>query len=299
MNLFKMKNKILLVILLILYSIHSIAQNKSDVSLFYKKDSIFLNQISSKSGDLFKELGHHGPAIENEWLALRMYFDKRTAIDVYSKQKPGLELFDYKWYPSAHAQKNGAGADYYKAGETIGLGGVRLWDGEKIVPLNPVTNRTARVVKEANSTYMEMLSQDVPYKGAYVDILVRVTVFSGFRQAKVEAWALTDEKVQFVTGINYHQDQQVRIEDDYMITWGLHPEDITNEKVEVGAAIVFNPDDFNLRFKDQIQYLLVSKPTKFLSSWITSANAKESQTNDFGSFEKIVIELSNDIATKQ
>jgi len=158
---------------------------------------------------MFTEVGHHGPAIENEWLGLRIYFDQKTAIDVYSKPGPALELLEARWYPSPEQQKNGWGADYYKAGTTVGLGGVCLWDGKKVVPLEPVTNRTARVVKDKSSSYMEMLSENVPYKEETVDILVRVTVFSGLREARVEAEVLGDHTVQFVTGINYHQGQAV------------------------------------------------------------------------------------------
>lgn len=113
----------------------------------------------------FQQIAHHGSVIEDEWLGLRMYFDRRTAIDVYSKQKQGLELKQGQWYPSPEQQKEGWGADYYKAGETIGLGGVRLWDGEKVIHLNPVTNRVARVIKETNCSYLEVRSEGVPYKG--------------------------------------------------------------------------------------------------------------------------------------
>lgn len=42
------------------------------------------------------------------------------------------------------------GADYYKVGPTVGLGGIRLWDGENVLPLDPVSKRTARVVKEGS-----------------------------------------------------------------------------------------------------------------------------------------------------
>ncbi|MDD3780595.1 MAG: DUF4861 family protein, partial [Proteiniphilum sp.] len=137
------------------------AQNMTDVSLFLRSDSAtYLNRVSSESGDLYNALGHHGPAIENEWLALRLYFDKKAAIDVYSKAKPGLELASYKWYPTPQQQLEGKGADYYKVGPTVGLGGIRLWDGEKVVPLDPVSNRTARVVKEGSVSYLEMLSED-------------------------------------------------------------------------------------------------------------------------------------------
>jgi hypothetical protein len=261
------------------------AQNNTDVSLFLRSDSTtYLDEISSESGDLYNKLGHHGPAVENEWLALRLYFDRKAAIDVYSKTRPGLELRKARWYPTPEQQLSGWGADYYKVGATVGLGGIRLWDGKKVVHLNPVSMRSAKVVKEGTVSYMEMLSKDVPYKDRKVDILVRVTVYSGIRKAKVEAFALTDDEVQFVTGINYHRGEQVVVEDNRIFTWGLHPEDVAAESVEIGAAILFNPGDYEKKIDDGKQHLLISNPGKYVSCWISSADAKESDINTLEKF---------------
>ena len=279
-----MKTKLFLCALLLQGSILT-AQNMTDASLFLRSDSTCnLEQVSSESGDLYNALGHHGPAIENEWLGLRLYFDKKSAIDVYSKANKGLELADYKWYPTSEQQINGKGADYYKVGPTVGLGGIRLWDGENVVALHPVTKRSARVVKEGSVSFMEMLSEDVPYHNSNVDILVRVTVYSGLRKAKVEAFALSDDDVAFVTGINYHPGQQVVVEDDCIFTWGLHPEDVAAEQVELGAAIFIDQDDFSRKMDDGNQHLFVSKPTRYISYWISSANSKEPLINSLERF---------------
>ena len=279
-----MKTKLFLCALLLQGSLLT-AQNMTDASLFLRSDSTrYLGHVTSESGDLYSALGHHGPAIENEWLGLRLYFDKKAAIDVYSKANRGLELKGYKWYPTPEQQMSGKGADYYKVGPTVGLGGIRLWDGENVVPLHPVANRSARVVKEGSVSFMEMLSEDVPYRNSKVDILVRVTVYSGFRKAKVEAFALSDEEVAFVTGINYHPGQQVVVEDDCIFTWGLHPEDVAAEQVDLGAAIFVNKDDYAQTMDDGNQHLFVSKPARYISYWISSANSKEPLVNSLERF---------------
>jgi len=266
------------------------SQNMTDISLYMKKEKPEkqLSEVVSESGDMYKTLGHHGPAIENEYLGFRLYFNYKAAIDIYSKPNRSLELAKSKWYTTPEQQKNGWGADYYKVGETIGLGGIRLWDGEKVVNLNPVSSRSARVVKEGTVSFLEMLSKDVPYKGSEVDILVRVTVYSGLRKAKVEATALTEEDVQFVTGINYFEGQKTDWTDNYLLTWGEHPEDVAAEKVDLGAAITFNPQDFVQKMDDGQQKLLISKPTKTLECWITSANSKEEKINNFKIFKEHV-----------
>ncbi len=270
----------------------SLAQNKTDASLFMRSDSVYTCEIQEPSGDLYRTIGHHGPAIENEWMALRLYFNnKAAAIDVYNKQKPGLELKSAKWYPSPEEQKNGLGADYYKAGSTVGLGGVRLWDGEKVVMLAPVSNRIVRVRKEGSISQMEMLSEDVPYKGKKVDILVRVTAYSGIREMRVEAFALTDDDVQFVTGVNYHKGQKVDKGYNYVISWGYHPEDVAAEKIKVGAAIIVNPDNYVDKLDDGTQQLFITKPGKYTSHWVTSTIEKDKEIGTFKAFKDYVTSI--------
>ncbi len=277
-------NRVTILVFAFAIIIQAQAQNKTDVSLFMRSDTIQRSEISDKSGDLYSTIGHHGPAIENEWMALRIYFSPKAAIDVYSKAVPQLELQEKEWYPTAEEQKEGWGADYYKVGETVGLGGVRLWDGENVVKLNPVSNRTARVVKESTCSYMEMVSENVPYMGRKVDILVRVTVYSGERNAKVEAFALTDLPVQFVTGVNYHEGEEIYKKDGLIAVWGVHPEDVAAEIVEIGAAIMYSPTDFVQIKDDGTQFLLISKPGKQLTTRISSACAREPEINTMKKF---------------
>lgn len=266
------------------------SQNKTDISLKWKNSDKQEVSISSQTGNLYNELSHHGPAIENEWLGLRFYFSYKCAIDVYNKTQARLELAEAQWYPTPEQQKQGWGADQYKVGETVGLGGVRLWDGKKVIYLDPVKNRTARVGKEANISYMEMLSEGIPYKGDTIDILVRVTVFSGIRAAKVEAFALCDKPVQFLTGINYHKGTKTIVGDNYICTWGIHPEDVAFYQLNIGAGIIYNPTDFESVIKDEKEYQLISKPAKYLETWISSACEKEKELN---TMEEFITYLAN------
>jgi hypothetical protein len=264
-------------------------QNNTDTSLYMKAEKIsYLTDIGSESGDLYSVIGHHGPAVENQWMALRIYFSDKVAIDVYNKAKQGLELKQAHWYPTPEQQKEGWGADYYKVGATVGLGGVRLWDGAKVVPLNPVTNRLARVGKTDTTSWMEMISRGVPYKGKKVDIMVRVTVFSDKREAKVEAFSLNGEKVQFVTGVNYFKGFETKKGANYIAVWGKHPEDVAAEIIGVGAAIRYNPKDYVKNSDDGTQYLLISKPTKHLATEIVSACARETEINTLDKLEAYI-----------
>jgi hypothetical protein len=288
LNYFIMKKTLLSIAVLLGVTV-AVAQNQTDVSLMWKDSLKQVPCISSETGDLYKKLQHHGPAVENEWVGFRMYFDKKVSIDVYNKQKKQLELAAATWYPTPEQQKKGWGSDQYKVAQTVGLGGVRLWDGEKEVLLNPVDMRTARVRKEGSVSYMEMLNEGVPYKDGKVDILVRVTVFSGIREAKVEAFALTSEPVQFFTGINYFEKTATKQGANYIFTWGLHPEDVAAFPLNIGAGLKYNPADFASVTKGAAQYEMVSKPTKYLEFWITSACEKEKAFPVMSKFEAYVL----------
>jgi hypothetical protein len=131
---------------------------------------------------------------------------------------------------------------------------------------------------------MEMLSEQVPYKDGKVDILVRVTVYSGRRAAKVEAFALCDEPVRFVSGVNYHPATRTRQGKNYICTWGIHPEDVAASQLRIGAGIVYDPDDYAAVRKEEKEYLLISKPTKYLATWITASCERESGLNTMERF---------------
>lgn len=275
-----------LVLVLAFFSVTTaFGQAHTASSMYLKKNKTQqLDSVYSKSGNLFNKLGHHGPAIENPWYGLRLYFNKKTAIDVYSKEQPGLELTEKKWYPSKKDQLNGWGADYYKVGNTVGLGGIKLWDGEEVTDLHPVSGRSARVVTTKDSSYIEMLSTGIPYRNTTTDVYIRITVYASKRVSKVEAWTGNGDQVQFVTGINYFDYLKVQNEETYIATWGLHPEDVAAEKIKVGAAIILNKNRASNMIDDGKQYLYIMPPSSKLSFYISTANEREEEIHTFDSF---------------
>ena len=90
---------------------------QTSVSLFWRSDSLQVSEIVSDVGNQYKKVGHHGPAVENSHMALRIYFNDSGAIDLYSKSGRGMELDKYKWYPSTEKQEElGLGYDEYRVG---------------------------------------------------------------------------------------------------------------------------------------------------------------------------------------
>ncbi len=253
-------------------------------SLFWRSDSLQVSEIVSEVGDQYNKVGHHGPAVENGHMALRIYFNDSGAIDVYSKSGRGMELRRYLWYPSTEVQeKNGAGVDGYIVGKTVGMGGIALWDGEQEIKLVATKGRTARVGDTKKGSFAEMIAYGVSYKGESVDISIRVDVTGKSREAKITAKELSGKKVCFLTGINFHEGQKVTVGEGHVSVWGLHP--AKEASLPIGAGMFFSEKDFPEVEKTGNMVRLISGPTSEIKTSIISASNKEAELNNAKRFE--------------
>ena len=264
----------------------SAAEAQTAKSLFLKSDGKQVTKIFSESGNEYKTVGHHGPAVENAYMALRIYFNDSGAIDVYSKTGRGMELEKYGWYPTEEEQESlGLGCDEYKVGSTVGLGGIALWDGEKEVKLKATEGRMAQVGDTRKGCFAEIISYGVPYKGDKVDIRVRVDVTYKTRNAKVTAEELSGKRVQFLTGVNYHEGFSVNYGEEYIWVWGVHPADVSASPCPVGAGMFFRKSAFGAPEKTDDMVRIISRPASKVTTEIVSASTKEAELNSPGRFK--------------
>ena len=265
------------------------AQDQTASSLFLRADSLQVKEIVAETADMYKKVGHHGPAVENSHMALRIYFNNSGAIDLYSKNGRGMELLKYKWYPTEKDQEeNGAGCDEYMVGKTVGFGGIALWDGESEVKLVATGGRTARVGDTSKGSYAEMIAYGVPYKGDTVDISIRIDMFAKKREATVTATELSGKKVQFLTGVNYHEGERVSMGEGWVSVWGVHPANVSVDPKPVGAAILYNAKKFESVTKTENMVRLVSFPASSVSTKLIGASTKEAELNSAKRFEAYV-----------
>lgn len=266
-----------------------LAQAQTASSLFLRADSLQVKEIVAETADMYKKVGHHGPAVENSHMALRIYFNNSGAIDLYSKNGRGMELLKYKWYPTEKDQEeNGAGCDEYMVGKTVGFGGIALWDGESEVKLVATGGRTARVGDTSKGSYAEMIAYGVPYKGDTVDISIRIDMFAKKREATVTATELSGKKVQFLTGVNYHEGERVSMGEGWVSVWGIHPANVSVDPKPVGAAILYNAKKFESVTKTENMVRLVSFPASSVSTKLIGASTKEAELNSAKRFEAYV-----------
>ena len=249
-------------------------------SLFWRADSLQVDEIVSQEAVQYSKVGHHGPAVENAWSAFRIYFNDSGAIDVYSKGNSGPELDRYHWYPTEEQQASeSAGVDEYLVGKTVGLGGIALWDGKQEVKLVATKGRTARVGKTSDGSYAEIVAYGVMCRNKSYDISIRVDVFDGDRVAKVTAKELNGKKVRFLTGVNYHPEESVVQGRGYAAVWGVHPADVAQDPAPIGAAILYDARTFPSVTRTEDMVRLVSRPSVSVSTRIAAASANEPGLN--------------------
>ncbi len=267
----------LLLTIISFISVNAIAQ--TDASLFWRSDSLQVDVIDSQEAVQYKKVGHHGPAVENPYMAIRLYFNNSGAIDIYSKAKPGLELKKYLWYPSnAAIEEENAGCDEYRVGKTVGLGGISLWDGEKEIKLEATKGRKASVKAIKGGHQMTMLSRGVMFKGTPIDIEVTVTV-DETRWAKVEARAIGRDDVQFLTGVNLHNGQTISASTTIfrhtLFAGGIHPADVVEHPLPIYSAMKAKKRYWKQRDITSDMLRLISKPTNYVKTYIATTCLRE------------------------
>jgi len=271
---------------------YSSSKKGVDASLFWKKSGEYVNRIESENGILYLRLGHHGPAIENLWVAYRVYFNDFGGVDLFSKFQPRLELKSTKWYASKLQKENGFGSDNYAAGKTTGLGGIKIWDGTAVMKLGPVNKRIAEVFKNDSLAQIKITSFSIPYKGNYVDLEFTLTTFSNTRHAVIEIKELTGTPVELVTGMPIHSKLRISTTDHFILAWGDYDSHEKHAVFNVGTALLYNPADFQQDLITEKEHLFISKPTTYLKYIITSSNDKEnSELNNYTAFEDYVQQL--------
>ena len=161
--------------------------------------------------DTYHSLHHHGVAVESELMAYRIYFDKKQTIDPYCKRTPQLELAQSHWYPNDSLLAAGYGDDILRVSGTVGVGSVKYWNGKKQVHIEPVAERSQRIVSSkkdqarievavkgwqvptAKRSYSETVLQSegrsYSDSGRVTDMTVRYTMKAGHRDMRCDVSA--------------------------------------------------------------------------------------------------------------
>ena len=259
-------------------------QGQTAYSLFRLSDSLQVNEVVFDDAECAGLLGHAGPAVENTHMALRLCLDGTGAIDVFSKSARGMELRQYLWNSTKGQQDTLlVGTDSYSVFQTLGLGGVALYDGDNVIGLSACREVQALAGETKKGAFAEVIYYGVPYMNERVDISVRIDMTGKTREAVVTASELAGKKVMFVTGVNRHKGQKVTLAEGIISVWGPHPDQ--ENPFPIGAGMRYSVKEFPTVNEEEDMVRIISKPLSRMTTRVVSGSVKEAELNSAKRFE--------------
>ena len=159
------------------------------------------HDLVAEREDTYHSLHHHGVAVESEQMAYRIYFDKKQTIDVYCKKKPQLELAQSHWYPNDSLLALGYGDDILRVSGTVGVGSVKYWNGKKHVHIEPVAERSQRIVsRKKDQATIEVAVKGWEVEGKDVEMTTRYTMQAGHRDMRCDV-SISESVEGLCTGV--------------------------------------------------------------------------------------------------
>ena len=212
------------------------------------KHDNFLSSITVRGdcANSYNILHHHGVAFESELNGIRIYFDKRQTLDLYGKYHKRLELKETQFYTSKEQKAEGYGDDVLWVGNTFGVGAFRGWNGQEPTMVDPVKNRTQRVISYGPlRTIVEVVDQGWVADASLppVNMTIRYTQYAGHRDTDVDVFFSHDvSDYTFSTGIiNVKGSEEYNDKKGLRACWGTDwpASDTVNWKREtVGLGIL-------------------------------------------------------------
>ena len=198
--------------------------------------------------NIYDDLYHHGVEFESELTGYRIYFDHRQNIDIYGKRHKGLELSETHFYTTASQQSSGYGNDVLWAGQSIGCGSLKLWNGKEATNWVNVLRRSQRLIScgplrtivEVFDLKARIDSQDAPY-----NVRTLYTQYGCHRDIRVDIYLDRPVKEPFLcTGV-----QRIGSSPEALATnGGVKSEGYSSES---GIAVSWGSDYPEMGKKDQ------------------------------------------------
>lgn len=146
-----------------------------------------------------------GLAWESEMNAWRIYFDKRNAIDVFGKRRPGLYLEMFGAPEYIYHWESPLGRDIYRIGDAIGIGAVAALVDGKVVKVSDVTERKWRIISAGPvRVIVELTYKGWKVGGREVNLTSRMTQWAGKHGFEHRVTAEGADGLTLVTGVVRH-----------------------------------------------------------------------------------------------
>jgi unsaturated chondroitin disaccharide hydrolase len=145
---------------------------------------------------------YEGLGWESDLTAWRIYFDKRNAIDLFGKKRPGLYLEMFGTPDWDYHAESPLGRDIYDVGDGLGLGSIGAYVNGKAEKVAEVTERKWRILSDGPvRSIAELEYKGWKTGGKSTDLVSRITTWAGEYGFEHSIHATNADGITFVTGL--------------------------------------------------------------------------------------------------
>jgi rhamnogalacturonyl hydrolase YesR len=208
---------------------------------------------------------YEGPGIESDLVGYRVYLDWRNGFDIFGKKVPDMVLQDVgqDGFASYHEPAEW-GMDVLKVGDAAGMGGYGFWDGQQLLRVEDVQQRSVRIL-DNGPVYAQL---EILYEGwkageTSTDLSARLAMQAGSRLVHARLHS-SEELGNVAVGIVKHPgttliEGRVDISGHawtYVASWGR--QSLADD--HLGMMVLFKRQDLKLQAEDEHNYVSVLQP---------------------------------------
>lgn len=247
-----------------------------------------------------------GPAWESDKAAYRFYLDNRNIIDAFGKTTSSLVLptvgacdFD------AYHKLDFWGMDNTKAGKSLGLGSISIWDGTKVTRVEKkdsticFISADGKLRSQVKTTYCGWNAN-----GTKCNLTSLISIDAGSRASHVELHV--DKTIDNIsTGINKDPKGKLIVDNNqnsewtYLATFGKQ----SINKDTQGLVIFYRAEQLKLKTEDELNHVVVLKPDSdgnvdyyLMSTWELEKDAITTETEFRNAIDEVLLKLNKNIA---
>lgn len=218
--------------------------------------------------EMYSSIYGHGAVLEGLYNAIRVYMDNRQSVDLYSKNKPQLELETTGFYTTRQQLSEGYGRDILWAGTSVAMGSFRGWQNNAPTTIDTVATRGQRIVTTGPlRSVIEVEDRDWVYNGTPINMVQRYTVYKGHRDYDVEiSLKGAPEGAVFATGVQKIMNNNTGFVDNNGLagSWGDNlPDKGMPEVTDTLGLGIYTPAPYLVKtLEDDVNYLTLVSPDK-------------------------------------
>jgi hypothetical protein len=196
-------------------------------------------------------LKYEGPGWESELVGYRIYFDQRSAIDIFGKTKKQLVLSRVGLDGDDYHALSDWGMDVLKVGTSLGIGGVGLWDKNALEGVNVFADAEAQVRNSEVASGIDLHYRGWKTQSGERNLAMQLNILPGSRLTRVSVqadrsapvWAtgIVRHGLKVLTSVASEAENKTAGESgwQYLATWGR--QSLADD--ELGMAIFFRGNE--------------------------------------------------------